>query len=225
MHGKNPIRQPVLDDGSHLEVKNIFATLQGEGLYVGVPSVFIRLGGCNLACNFCDTEFENAPTIPLTDIIQKTGYLAVNNEGERVRKLVVITGGEPFRQNIVPLCKLLLDDGFAVQIETNGTLYRELPPEVDIVCSPKNTGNGYTKIRDDLLARVSALKFIISAYDEKYKNVGEVGQDLYDIPVYVQPMDEGDNEKNEANRQLALTLAMQYGYRMSIQTHKILNIE
>lgn len=225
MRGKNPIRPPVSGDGQKLEVKNMFPTLQGEGLHVGVPSVFIRLGGCNLACDFCDTEFEDAAIMPLSDIIQKIRDSAVNNEGKRVRKLVVITGGEPLRQNIVPLCKSLLDDGFAVQIETNGTLYRELPPEVDIICSPKNTGQGYMPIRGDLLPKVSGFKFIISASNNNYSGVSEVGQGEHNIPVFVQPMDEYDEVKNANNSKLALELAMKYGYRLSLQTHKILNIE
>ncbi len=225
MHGKNPIRPPVSDNGAVLGVKNIFATLQGEGPYVGVPSVFIRLGGCNLACDFCDAEFEDYAMLTLAAILDKVQELSRNSKGINVRKLVVITGGEPFRQNIAPLCDLLLAKGFGVQIETNGTLYREIPPQIDIVCSPKNTGTGYVAIRSDLLSRVSAIKFIISASNKKYNNVGDVGQGLYDIPVYVQPMDEADDDKNSANKQLALELVMQYGYRMSLQTHKILKID
>lgn len=225
MLGKNPIRPPVSDDGQKLEVKNIFATLQGEGLYAGVPSVFIRLGGCNLACNFCDTEFEDAPIMPLADVMQKIKELALNDNGVRVRKLVVITGGEPLRQNIVPLCEQLLADGFAVQIETNGTLYRDLPEKVDIVCSPKNTGLGYMRVREDLLRRISAFKFIISAGQRDYNGVSDVGQGEYGIPVFVQPMDEYDEAKNAANTKLALELAQKHGYRLSLQTHKILKIE
>ncbi len=217
MRGKNPIRPPISGDGSKLEVKNIFATLQGEGLHVGVPSVFVRLGGCNLACNFCDTEFEDAPTMPVSDIISQ-----VKKQAGNVIKLVVITGGEPLRQNIAPFCEALLKDGFAVQIETNGTLYRELLQGVDIVCSPKNTGTGYAPIRGDLLERISALKYIISAGNKSYNAVPETPSN---IPVFVQPMDEGDATKNAENTKLALELAMKHGYRLSLQIHKILNIE
>lgn len=224
MHGKNPIRPPVSGDGQSLEVKNIFATLQGEGLHAGVPSVFVRLGGCNLACNFCDTEFEDAPTMPLADILAQVDRLSSNKDGVIVRKLVVITGGEPFRQNIAPFCKALLAGGFAVQIETNGTLYRELPQVVDIICSPKNTGQGYMPLRGDLLERVSALKFIISAGDAAYDHVPAFFSS-HNIPIFVQPMDEGDAVRNAANTKLALELALENGYRLSLQTHKILNIE
>ncbi len=225
MLGKNPIRPPISDDGQNLEVKNTFATLQGEGLHVGVPSVFVRLGGCNLACDFCDTDFEDFAKIPLAEIMVKIYELSRNQDNIRVRKLVVITGGEPFRQNITPFCEMLLADGFSVQIETNGTLYRELSKEVEIICSPKNTGQGYMPIRGDLLLRISAFKFIISASQRDYGDVAELGQGEYNIPVFVQPMDEYDEMKNAANTNLALELANKYGYRLSLQTHKILKIE
>lgn len=216
MRGKNPIRKPILDDGSKLDVKNIFATLQGEGLYVGTPAVFVRLGGCNLACEFCDTDFESFVSIPLADIMDKVKKLA----GDAI-KLIVITGGEPLRQNIVPFCEELLVGGYSVQIETNGTLYRELPQEADIVCSPKSS----IPLREDLLQKLSALKFLISANNNNYNDVPEVGQSKYNIPVFVQPMDEYDEAKNIANRNLAMELAMRHGYRLSLQIHKILNIE
>lgn len=224
MYGKNPIRPPVPGDGMTLEVKHLFPTLQGEGPYVGQPSVFIRLGGCNLACTFCDTDFEDYTPMPLADILARTKELSLA-KGQRVRDLVVITGGEPFRQNIAPLCEALLAEKFRVQIETNGTLYRSLPDAVDIVCSPKNTGQGYFPVREDLLSRVNAFKFIISRHDAKYNHVADVGQGRYHTPVYVQPMDEYDAVRNAENLALAKELAMTYGYRLSLQTHKLLGIE
>jgi 7-carboxy-7-deazaguanine synthase len=219
MHGANPIRKPLQHDGTSLEVKSIFPTLQGEGPYVGWPSVFVRLGGCNLACSFCDTDFEDYREVPLRDIITEVKLQAGGH-----RKLVVITGGEPFRQHIAPLCEVLLAEGFKVQIETNGTLWRPLPEEVDIVCSPKNTGGVYAKVREDLLARVQALKFIISAHDTNYNHVGEVGQAKFNTPVYVQPMDEYDEARNIQNVALAMKLAAEHGHRLSLQMHKILGI-
>ncbi len=220
MQGNNPIRPPVAGDGKRLEVKAIFATLQGEGLYTGWPAVFVRLGGCNLACNFCDTDFEDYHTMPLAQIVAE-----VKNLAQDKRSLVVITGGEPLRQNIALLCEALIASGFKVQIETNGTLYRELPKEVDIVCSPKSSGQSYFPVREDLLPRVNAFKFIISAHREDYNHVSEVGQTRYATPVYVQPMDEQDAAKNAENQALALQLAMEHGYRLSLQTHKLLGIE
>ncbi len=225
MYGNNPIRPPLKHDGSALDIKHMFPTLQGEGPFAGHPSVFVRLGGCNLACHFCDTDFEDYSQMDTADIVRQVQKLALNDEKKRVRKLVVITGGEPLRQDIAPLCQSLLADGFLVQIETNGTLWRELPPEVHIICSPKNAGQGYFPVRDDLLPRISAFKFIISAGDERYNHVPEIGQEHYNTPVYVQPMDEYDSAKNARNKTYALELAQRYGYILSLQTHKILGIE
>jgi len=219
MFGTNPIRPPEKGDGSTLKVVEVFPTLQGEGPFVGQPSVFVRLGGCNLACGFCDTEFERFEEMPLDGVLQK-----ITHEAAGLRDLVVITGGEPLRQEIGPLCTTLLARGLRVQIETNGTLWRELPAAVNIVCSPKVTNGSYHPIRPDLLARVDALKFIISDSQPEYREVGDVGQAGRAIPIYVQPMDEGDPAQNRANQNRALMLAQTNGYRLSLQTHKLLGI-
>ena len=219
MFGTNPLRPPVKGDGSVLEVQEIFLTLQGEGPYVGHPAVFVRLGGCNLACNFCDTEFETFSVMKLTDILGEVHRLA-----ERKSILVVLTGGEPFRQPIGPLCEALLKAGYNVQIETNGTLYREIPDAVEIICSPKPGNKGYAALRGDLLEHLRALKFLISTSNMLYSSVPEIGQKGRDIPVYIQPMDEQDEAKNLANRNLAVALALKHRYLLSLQTHKILGI-
>lgn len=217
MKGKNPIRPPITSDGQALFVQEIFPTLQGEGLYAGWPAVFVRLGGCNLACEFCDTEFESFEEVALSEVVSRVQSAAFAG----AEKLVVITGGEPLRQNITPLCEALIARGYRVQIETNGTLFRALPDAVDIVCSPKNSGLGYHAIRLDLWSRVNALKFIVSASNEDYRDVP-----AWDFPcaVYVQPMDEVDAEKNAANHARATEIAMQRGFRLSLQMHKIVGI-
>jgi 7-carboxy-7-deazaguanine synthase len=224
MFGKNKILGPALGDGNSLSIQEIFATFQGEGIYSGYPAVFIRLGGCNLACSFCDTEFDSYQELSLASIIEKTLDLAKNESQKIVRKLVVITGGEPLRQPIEKLCQELINLDFLVQIETNGTLFRNLSSQVKIICSPKNNNN-YPQIRLDLLARISAFKFIISAHNPYYNFVPQLGQKSYQIPVYLQPMDEYEEFKNNANKKLVLKLAAESGYIISLQTHKIWGIE
>lgn len=225
MFGKNPIRSPLKGDGNQLEIQEIFATFQGEGPYVGWPAVFVRLGGCNLNCSFCDTEFESFTSQPLDHILTTIETLAEKHaDGHYIRNLVVITGGEPFRQPIEKLCEELISKGFSVQIETNGTLYRKIPREVDIICSPKAKGQKYHAIRDDLLQHVSAFKFIISAEKEGYTAISDIGQSAYAIPVYVQPMDEYDEARNKKNMEYAVKLALKQGYRISLQTHKIAGV-
>ena len=225
MLGDNPIRPLEKGDGSYLMLKQMFKTLQGEGPHVGIPSIFIRLGGCNLACDFCDTEFEGFKKIAIESIIDEVKTLSLNNKGIRSVGLVVITGGEPFRQPISKLCNRLLEEGFLIQIETNGTIYREIPKGVDIICSPKVVKEKYLKIRPDLLERITAFKFLISSQKLQYSSVPDLDQASYNIPVFVQAMDELNQDINIANKKLAVEIAINNGYRLSYQIHKDLKIE
>lgn len=226
MFGNNPKRAPIEGDGNTLFVQSIFPTLQGEGPNVGAPSVFLRLGGCNLACSFCDTEFENYIERNIEDILLEINSYSVNNLGVRTKNLVVITGGEPFRQPIGKICNNLIMQGYDVQVETNGTLIQDIPDEVQIVCSPKAVGGKYYRLRPDVLSRVNAFKFVVSKSLAGYDAVPEVGQsETKDIEVFVQPMDQYDAKLNQENTQHALKIALDYGYRFSLQTHKIIGIE
>jgi organic radical activating enzyme len=226
MFGKNKILKIEQHSGDFLDIQEIFPTLQGEGPFVGQGAIFIRLGGCNLKCNFCDTEFDSFKNFSLTEILQKVVELSKNSQGKIVRKLVVITGGEPMRQPIEKLCKELILLKFLVQIETNGTVFRELPSEVKIICSPKISNHKYHILRPDILQKIDALKFIISAIDEDYSGVGEVGQASHkELSIYVQPMDEYDDKKNKENLQKCLDLCAENGYFLSLQTHKIVGLK
>lgn len=217
MFGKNKKLKPEIHSGEELDVQEIFPTLQGEGPYVGQPATFIRFGGCNLACEFCDTEFESYKKISLKKILTQAKKLD--------KKLIVITGGEPMRQPIERLCDELVKLGFLVQIETNGTIFRQLNAKVKIICSPKVTNGKYHKIRPDLLSRIDAFKFIISKSNRNYHEVAEVGQSKTNAAIYVQPMDEYDEAKNRANLNHAVSLCEKHGYFLSLQTHKILGIK
>lgn len=219
MFGQNPLRAPLKGDGATLQVQHIFPTLQGEGPFTGVPSIFIRLGGCNLACSFCDTEFETFETMTLDAILASVSKLSNSTP------LIVITGGEPFRQPIRPLCEALLAKGYKVQIETNGTLYRDIPEAVQIICSPKTVNGRYVPIRDDVMRRALGVKFIVSSAKSDYTAVAQVGQSVYGTPVYVQPMDEYDETVNRNNLHHAVRIAANGGYRLCLQTHKMLGIE
>lgn len=218
MFGKNPKLKPEYGDGKILKVHSIFKTFQGEGPYVGYPAIFIRLSGCNLACDFCDTEFDSYSEMTIDDIVSRSEF-----DGER-KLLVVITGGEPMRQNISTLCKKLIEIGHMIQVESNGTLLcPDLPIEVKIVSSPKVTNGKYHKIRPDVLERTIAVKFIVSTSKVEYNDIGDVGQGT--LPIYIQPMDEYDPEKNKENLQLAMDLCYKYGGVLCLQTHKLIGIE
>ncbi|NET71445.1 MAG: 7-carboxy-7-deazaguanine synthase QueE [Sphaerospermopsis sp. SIO1G2] len=220
MYGRNPKRGVERGDGSSLQVQELFHTCQGEGPFAGQAAIFLRLGGCNLACSFCDTEFESFETWPVAQVMARISHY----HRQKGTSLVVMTGGEPMRQPIERLCLMLCDVGYKVQIETNGTLYRELPEAVSIVCSPKASGGCYHPLRADMLARVDALKFIIAADIPPYDAVPDVGQGV-ETPIYVQPMDMHDDvSATRRNIQYTMRLAQQGGYYLSMQLHKLMDV-
>lgn len=154
MFGTNPIRKQRLGDGKSLEIQTVFPTIQGEGPYAGRPAIFVRLAGCNLRCHFCDTDFESRiRTMQLNDLLRWIDDLAMSDGRQKPTTLVVITGGEPFRQNLVPLCRELAFLDYDIQIETAGTLWipgfenMVFESGVTIVCSPK-TGKVHEKIAE-----------------------------------------------------------------------------
>jgi 7-carboxy-7-deazaguanine synthase len=105
-------------------------------------------------------------------------------------------------------------------------LFRPLPKEVYIICSPKAASGGYGTLRYDILERCDALKFIISAASPAYNHVPEVGQSSlsHRIPIYVQPMDEYDTQKNAHNFAYTVALAQREGYLFGMQLHKLFGV-
>ena len=102
-----------------MNIYEIFRSFQGEGIKTGLPTTFVRLAGCNLNCNWCDTEFardvEGSRKMPLKKIVDEVEKLKAKN--------VCITGGEPLIQNeTTDLAKLLDKKGYQVDLETNGSI-------------------------------------------------------------------------------------------------------
>lgn len=149
MHGKNEVRPVEIGDGTHLQIREVWYTIQGEGPFVGCPAIFIRLTGCNLRCHFCDTVWDDDkdPYMHHKDIVQKVLNLRELHAG---CSLVVLTGGEPMRQNLSKLLSELDRSDFDVQIETAGTYWQPCVSEdryVTLVCSPK-TAHVHPKIME-----------------------------------------------------------------------------
>ncbi len=99
-----------------MKVCEIFASIQGESTYAGLPCVFVRMTGCNLRCFYCDTTYAYEEGIEMSEdeIIERVKSYGIN--------LVEITGGEPLLQrDVLSLMERLLDNGFAVLLETNGS--------------------------------------------------------------------------------------------------------
>lgn len=234
MFGNNPIRKQDLSSPSHLWIQEVFPTIQGEGPFAGQPAIFVRLGGCNLKCFWCDTDFESSTWHPHIDEL----ISAITHAEEHCKTdLVVLTGGEPFRQDISKLVHELKGLMYRVQIETNGIAWIEdferylIDGRCSIVVSPK-TG----KIHDKIRQYADAWKYIVS-FDDTDKDDGlpilstqrkeksmHIARPNDNSIVYVQPLDSYDDDENKQNEKHAIKLVKKYGYRLSYQIHKHLGL-
>lgn len=233
-----PISKQTYHRQGTLEVHSVFYTIQGEGPYAGCPAVFVRLVGCNLQCPLCDTDYTSK-----SDWLNPEKLLDVVRETNRAATLVVITGGEPFRQNLIPAVTMLLDSGFAVQIETNGTYYQEGFPyhRAVTVCSPK-TGKLAKGLRDNPWA-IDAFKYVAQAGQIDGDGLPMLAlahpahlrvarpPEAFNGPVYLQPVDEGENGAlwfggkgvaNQHNLAACVDSCKTHGYTLCIQIHKII---
>jgi 7-carboxy-7-deazaguanine synthase len=203
-------------------VKEIFLTLQGEGMQAGRRAVFLRFAGCNLwsgreqdraaaQCNFCDTDFvgmdgENGGRYEADALADRVS--ALWNEGER--PLVVITGGEPMLQLDAALVDALHAKGFEIAMESNGTL--PAAAGIDWVCVSPKTGTEIVQRSGDELKLVWPQPGIdpaaLAAWDFRH--------------FLIQPMDCPDREAALA-ASIAFVMANPR-WRLSLQTHKLLGL-
>lgn len=229
------IEKQTLHNRDTLDVHSLFYTIQGEGPFAGRPAVFVRLAGCNLQCPKCDTDYTSVRhTIDSDTLAARCYHLAGGPRGPVARSLVVITGGEPFRQNIRELVACLLNERFLVQIETNGTLYQDLPwsKDLTIVCSPK-TG----AINKDLLPHIDAFKYVldagsVSTFDGlPVKALGHPNSSRVARPpvgfsgtIYLQPIDDHGGTFMTDHLTACIKSCMTYGYTLGLQLHKLINL-
>ena len=145
-----------------MRLVEIFYSIQGEGFLVGIPSVFIRLAGCNLNCRYCDTQYARAGGTEMTveEIIDRVKSFELS--------YVCITGGEPLLQKETPeLAEILFNSGYQVSVETNGTIDTSSLPEdvkriIDIKC-PGSGEEGKTCMKNLSLRRnEDEFKFVIT---------------------------------------------------------------
>lgn len=196
-----------------LIVNEIFYSIQGEGFHSGLPSIFLRLAGCNLRCHFCDT-LHASPATPMTEreIVDKILQFPATT--------VIITGGEPSLQSIAPLVDMLHEAGRRVHVETNGTL--PLPSTIDwITCSPKHAtlplfGEPYF-VHPSILARADELKLV---FDPEGIDPDLLASRFSTTRLYLQPMalDGSDN----APATISYILSHPH-WRLSAQIHRLLN--
>lgn len=184
------------------KINEIFYSLQGEGYYSGIASIFIRFSGCNLSCSFCDTQHETGELMTQEQILdQVTRFPA---------KHVVLTGGEPSLFVTKELVESLHAAGKYVCIETNGL--HALPEGIDwVTLSPKTA--------QTILKTCNELKVVFT--DDTFNPHDEIKAAHY----FIQPCDMGNSIKN--NRILASCISYvkeNPHWRLSLQTHKMIGI-
>ncbi len=189
-------------------VNEIFRSLQGEGFWTGTPTVFIRFSGCNLSCPFCDTDHAAHTEMTAEEIVAE----ALRIGGSC--RLACLTGGEPARQADAPLVAALHGAGFRIHIETNGT--RPLPEGIDwVTLSPKD---GVPGLRGDgtvVLPRADELKLVYTGDDTVVDRWAACPARWH----FLQPCSCANTEET-----VACIEARPAVWRLSLQTHKYLNI-
>jgi len=197
-----------------LKVNEIFYSLQGEGFRSGEPSLFIRLSDCDLACAFCDTEFDSGDDVTLHDLKERA-------KGYGVCRWIVFTGGEPLLQLNPDVLKYFRDQRFLVAIETNGNnrVRKEMRDLIDwLVVSPKVANHVITKNFKDIII-------------DEYRLVRHKGHTSLSVPEdieittrYVSPVFNG-SKPDMQNIQHCIDLCLRHpNWKLSIQLHKILKI-
>lgn len=202
----------VPEDGSLLPLMEEFYTIQGEGYHTGKAAYFIRLGGCDVGCHWCDVkESWDATLHPLTTV-----ETIVQNAQLYPAKTVVITGGEPLIYNLDLLTSRLKDEGIQTFIETSGAY--PLSGKWDWIClSPKK----FKAPRPEVLAVAGELKVIVfnkSDFlwaEEHAQMVGE------NCKLYLQPE---WSKAHEITPSIIEYVKDNPKWNISLQTHKYLNI-
>ena len=191
-------------------INEIFHSLQGEGARTGTPAVFVRFSGCNLRCRFCDTDHQGSSTL-------MTAAQIVREVVKYHAPMVVLTGGEPALQIDEQLVAALHRAGFTIAIETNGTL--PLPPGIDwVTLSPKDLFDG-GDLMPCILTHCDELKVVYTGQDLSHYDAIEARH------RFLQPCYVDDIDQRRRNLEATIDAVMANpGWRLSLQTHRLLGI-
>lgn len=219
-------------------INEIFQTIQGEGLYTGLPAIFVRLQGCPVGCPWCDTRHTWVvdPTCKVpsskvlgcskgldrwaqmspSDILDSFQFLSYT------ARHVVITGGEPCLYDLCELSTLLLAEGFTVQIETSGTHEVKVHDKAWVTVSPKLGMKGGFVVLPQPLERANEIKHPVATE----RHIEELDDLLHsatlrpDVQIALQPI----SQRNRAT-ELAMKVCIERNWRLSIQLHKYISID
>ena len=197
-----------------IKVSEIFTSFQGEGPYVGTPATFLRLYGCNLECEWCDTDISTYEILSVDDVAE---IILTQMEFNNIKTLI-ITGGEPTLQmeEIKRLIKELPED-IKIQLETNGSIF-EYIPEIEYVISPKQDKE---KVFENYYSYENTFfKFVITSQEDIDEVISLKEKYGYDKTIWLQGEFSRDGEMADLIRENFPRLD---NVKLSVQTHKYLN--
>lgn len=199
-------------------IVEIFESLQGEGWNTGMPALFIRFGKCNLACPWCDTDYNRYGSMSLSDIMQRVCQAATRN--------IIITGGEPAIQpHLAVLLDALKAEGCYLAAETNGL--KALPPQIDYTAaSPKRLYRD--AYRKNCISRADEVRIVADDTADIVDFCAEIEQKIQAERYYLSPCERGGQTNLHETLRLLGCLNARVGkphWQLSLQTHKIVGIE
>ena len=199
-----------------LKTTEIFASVQGEGLRQGEPTIFVRLAGCDRRCGFCDTKtaWRGGRERTVEDIAAEVARLGRGLPAA----WVCLTGGEPLAQNVRPLVDRLHDEGYLVQVETNGAFPPD--PRADwLTVSPKPPGYD---VHPGFVRRAREVKLVVcrALTVDAIRSVRAAFPAA--TPILLQPQSNAGWSREKALKLLeAANRSGLGGVRLSVQLHKI----
>ena len=202
----------IFENGRKLPLIEDFYTLQGEGYHTGKAAYFIRIGGCDIGCYWCDTKYSWRPDLNKLVSVEEIAAKAIKYPA----KSIVITGGEPLMYNLDPLCAILKKNNIKTFLETSGSY--QLTGKWDWIClSPKPNNPPLPEI----LPLANELKVII--YEEKDFLWAEKYAKLVspECHLFLQP----EWSRHKINTPIIIEyIKNNPKWQLSIQTHKYLKI-
>ncbi len=207
------IKTAAKSDAFEYPVMESFYTIQGEGKFQGHAAYFIRLGGCDVGCHWCDVK----ESWPVDTHPRKSVSTLVDEALQFPGRLVVITGGEPLMHDLGPLTTALHAAGFQTNIETSGVC-DEVTGSWDWICfSPKK----FKEPNPAILAHVHELKVVIFHPSDIAWAADWANKIPKNAALYVQP----EWSKQESINPLIVDFVKANpNWRISVQTHKFLQI-
>ncbi len=202
-----------MEEGNELPLVDEFYTIQGEGFHTGKAAYFIRLGGCDIGCRWCDSKLTWSAAVHgmnrIEDIVEKVLQTPA--------KSVVVTGGEPTLYNLIPLTSLLKSKGVKLFLETSGAY--EISGEWDWICLSPKTNKSPKK---SSLQRADELKVIVFNFEEDIQWAEEQAKYVRkNCKLYLQP--EWSRFKQNKNR-IVDFIKNNPRWELSLQTHKFVGI-